>query len=116
MRSIAVVLRTETKTRLTSTAVAPDNGLPAELPAPAVRQVSAVGRVLPEEQAIDLAAEQLEISEQVIVLVVDSELEAVRAAEGPAIVLVAEPDLVAARERGIVPAAVRVWARDPVPV
>src|SRR5580765_4775867 len=62
MRSIAVVRLTETETRLTSTAAALDNSRPAELIAPAVRQVSAVERVLPEE---------LETSEPVIVLVVD---------------------------------------------
>ena len=70
-----------------------------------MRQVSAVERVLPEEQAIDPVAEQLEISEQVIVPVVG---------QAPAIVRVAEPDSV--RARVIVPAAVRVRALDPVPV
>jgi hypothetical protein len=69
-----------------------------------MRQVSAVERLVPEEQAIDPAAEELEISEQVIVLVVG---------QLPAIVRVAER----ARERGIVPAgAVGLWALDPVPV
>src|SRR5256714_3481924 len=67
MRSIAVVRLTETETRLTNTAAALDNSRPAELTAPAVRQVSAVERVLPEEQAIDPVAEELEISERVIV-------------------------------------------------
>jgi hypothetical protein len=79
MRSIAVARLTETETRLTSTAAALDNSRPAELTAQAVRQVSAVERVLPEEQAIDPVAEELETSEPVIVLVVDGELEAVRA-------------------------------------
>src|SRR5438552_5693667 len=64
MRSIAVARLTETETRRTSTAAALDNSRPAELIAPAVRQVSAVERVLPEEQAIDPVAEGLEISEQ----------------------------------------------------
>ena len=105
MRSIAVVRPTETETRLTSTAAALDNSRPAELIAPAVRRVSAVERVLPEEQAIDPVAEGLEKSEQVIVPV----LEPV-----PAIVQVAERDSV--RARVIVPAAVRVRALDPVPV
>jgi hypothetical protein len=104
MRSIAVVRLTETETRLTSTAAALDNSRPAELTAPAVRQVSAVERVLLEEQAIDPVAEQLEISERVIV----------PAEPVPAIVRVAEPDSVPARERVVVPAAVRAWL-DPVP-
>jgi hypothetical protein len=63
MRSIAVALRTETETLLTNTAAALDNSRPAELTAPAVRQVSPVERVLPEELAIDPVAEELEISE-----------------------------------------------------
>src|SRR5437588_5539405 len=73
MRSIAVALLTETETRLTSTAAAVDNR-PAQLTAPAV------GRVLPEEQAIDPVAEELETSGQVIVPAAGAELEAVRAA------------------------------------
>jgi len=104
MRSIAAALLTEIGTQLTSTAAALDNSRPAELTAPAVRQVSAVERVLPEEQAIDPVAEQLEISERVIV----------PAEPVPAIVRVAEPDSVRARERVVVPAAVRAWL-DPVP-
>jgi hypothetical protein len=108
MHSIAVALLTETETRLISTAAALDNSRPAELIAPAVRQVSVVGRVLPEEQAIDPVAEEAEISEQVIVPVVG---------QAPPIVRLAEPDSVRARERGPVPAgAVRMWALDPVPV
>src|SRR5437868_194117 len=66
MRSIAVVRLTETETRLTSTAAALDNNRPAELTVPAVRQVSAVELLLPEEQAIDPVEEQLEISEREI--------------------------------------------------
>src|SRR5213595_1724354 len=50
MRSIVVALLTETETRLTSTAAALDNSRPAQLTGAAVRQVSAVARVLPEEQ------------------------------------------------------------------
>jgi len=65
VRSIAVALLTETEPRLTSTAAALDNSRPAELTAPAVRQVSAVERVLPEEQAIDPVAEELETEEPV---------------------------------------------------
>src|SRR5438105_15648444 len=65
MRSIAVALLTEIETRLTSTAAALDNSRPAELTVPAVRQVSAVERVLPEEQAIDPVAEELETEEPV---------------------------------------------------
>jgi len=99
-----VALLTEIETRLISMAAALDNSRPAELIAPAVLQVSAVERVLPEEQAIDPVAEGVEISEQVIVPV----LEPV-----PAIVQVAERDSV--RARVIVPAAVRVQALDPVP-
>src|SRR5947207_13599930 len=99
MRSIAAALLTEIETRLISTAAALDNSRPAELIAPAVRQVSAVERVLPEEQAIDPVAEQLEISERVIV----------PAEPVPAIDRVAEPDSMHARDRGFVPAeAVRV--------
>jgi hypothetical protein len=79
MRSIAAALLTEIETRLTNTAAALDNSRPAELTAQAVRQVSAAERVLPEEQAIDPVAEELEISEPVIVPVVDGELEPVRA-------------------------------------
>jgi len=105
MRSIAAALLTEIETPLISTAAALDNSRPAELTAPAVRQVSAVERVLPEEQAIDPVAEQLEISEQVIVPVVG---------QAPAIVRVAEPDSVRAREPVVVPAAVRA-SLDPVP-
>ena len=59
---------------------------------------------MPEEQAIDPVEEQLEISERVIV----------PAEPVPAIVRVAEPDSVRARERVVVPAAVRAWL-DPVP-
>ena len=102
-----MALLTEIETRLISTAAALDNSRPAELIATAVRQLSAVERVLPEEQAIDPVPEELETSERVIVLVVE---------QVPAIVRVAEPDSVRAPERGIVPAAVRVWALDPVPV
>ena len=79
MGSIAVVRLTETETRLTSTAAALDNSRPAELTAPAVRQVSEVERVLPEEQAIDPVAEELETEEPAVGPVVDSELEPVRA-------------------------------------
>src|SRR5213080_432449 len=105
MRSIAAALLTEIETPLISTAAALDNSRPAELTAPAVRQVSAVELLLPE-QVIDPVAEQLELSEQVIVPVVG---------QAPAIVRVAEPDSVRARERVVVPAAVRVRALDPVP-
>ena len=101
MGSIAAALLTATETRLTSTAAALGNSRLAELTAPAVLQVSA------EEQAIDLVAEELEISEQVIAPVVEPV---------PAIVQVPELAAVAARERGIVPAAVRVGALGPVPV
>src|SRR5437667_4385432 len=106
MRSIAAALLTEIETRLTSTAAGLDNGQPAELTVPAVLQVSPVGLLLPEEQAIHPVAEQLEISERVIV----------PAEPVPAIVRVAEPDSVRARERErvVVPAAVRAWL-DPVP-
>src|SRR5437588_10982593 len=104
MRSIAAALLTEIGTQLTSTAAALDNSRPAELTAPAVRQVSAVERVLPEEQAIDPVAEQLEISERVIV----------PAEPVPPIVRLAEPDSVRAREPVVVPAAVRA-SLDPVP-
>jgi hypothetical protein len=107
VRSIAVALLTEIETRLISMAAALDNSRPAELIAPAVLQVSAVERVLPEEQAIDPVAEGVEISEQVIVPVL--ELEPV-----PAIVQVAERDSV--RARVIALAAVRVRALDPIPV
>src|SRR5213079_3415376 len=69
MRSIAAALLTEIETRLISTADALDNSRPAEPIAPAVRQVSAVERVLPEEQATDPVTEELETSEPVIVLV-----------------------------------------------
>jgi hypothetical protein len=98
MRSIAAALLTEIGTQLTSTAAALDNSRPAVL------QVSAVELLLPEEQAIDPVAEQLEISDRVIV----------PAEPVPAIVRVAEPDSVRARERVVVPAAVRAWL-DPVP-
>src|SRR5436190_2132403 len=91
MRSIAAALLTEIGTQLTSTAAALDNSRPVEL-------------LLPEEPAIDPVAEQLEISERVIV----------PAEPVPAIVRVAEPDSVRARERVVVPAAVRAWL-DPVP-
>src|SRR5438067_9024001 len=67
MGSIAVALLTEIETRPTSTAAGLDNGRPAELTVPAVLQVSAVELLFPEEQAIDPAVEQLEISERVIV-------------------------------------------------
>src|SRR5438046_4050889 len=103
MRSIAAALLTEIGTQLTSTAAALDNSRPAERTVPAVLQGSAV-ELLPEEQAIDPVAEQLEISERVI-----GPAEPV-----PAIVRVAEPDSVRARERVVVPAAVRAWL-DPVP-
>jgi hypothetical protein len=107
MDSIAVARLTGTETRLTSTAAALDNSPLAELIAPAVRQVSAVERVLPEEQAIDPVAEELEISDQVVVPGVG---------QVPAIVRAAEPDSMPARERGLAPAgAVRVWVLDPVP-
>src|SRR4029077_17745199 len=100
-RSIAAALLTETERRPTSTAAALDNSRPAELTAPAVRQAS------PEGQAIDPVAEELEISEQVIVPAVG---------QAPAIVWVAEPDSMRARERELAPAgAVRVWVLDPVP-
>ncbi len=105
MRSIAAALLTEIGTQLTSTAAALDNSRPAELTVPAVLQASPVELLLLEEQAIDPVAEQLEISEQVIVPVVG---------QAPAIVRVAEPDSVRARERVVVPAAVRAWL-DPVP-
>src|SRR6266576_6306402 len=85
MRSIAVALLTVTEERLTSTAAALDNSRLAELTDPAVRQVSAVERVLPEERAIDPVAEEQEISDQVIVPVVEPV---------PAIVQVPEPALV----------------------
>src|SRR5438477_7099288 len=71
MRSIAVARLTETETRRTSTAAALDNSPLAELTVPAVLQVSVVKRVLPEKQAIDPVAEELEISEQIIVPVVE---------------------------------------------
>src|SRR5947207_253559 len=104
MRSIAAALLTEIETRLTSTAAGLDNGRPAELTVPAVLQVSPVGLLLPEEQAIHPVAEQLEISERVIV----------PAEPVPPIVRVAEPDSVRARQRVVVPAAVPAWL-DPVP-
>jgi len=104
MRSIAAALLTEIETPLISTAAALDNSRPAELTAPAVRQVSAVELLLPE-QVIDPVAEQLEMSEQVIVPVVG---------QAPAIVRVAEPDSMRAREPVVVPAAVRA-SLDPVP-
>jgi hypothetical protein len=107
MGSIAAALLMEIETPLISTAAALDNSRPAELIAPAVLQVSAVERVLPEEQAIDPVAEGVEISEQVIVPV----LEPVPV---PAIVQVAERDSV--RARVIALAAVRVRALDPIPV
>src|SRR5213078_4179960 len=87
MRSIAAALLTEIGTQLTSTAAALDNSRPAELTVPAVLQVSAAELLLLEEQAIDPV---------------------------PAIVRVAEPESVRARERVVVPAAVRAWL-DPVP-
>src|SRR5256884_3306223 len=64
MGSIAVVRLTETETRLTSTAAALDNSRPAELTAPAVRQVSAEERGLPGEHANDPVVGQPEISER----------------------------------------------------
>jgi len=73
-----VVLLTAIETRPASTVAALDNR-PAQLIAAAVRQVSAVERVLPEEQATDPVAQELGISERVIVPVVDAELEAVQA-------------------------------------
>jgi hypothetical protein len=114
MRSIVVALLTETETRLTSTAAALDNSRPAQLTGAAVRQGSAVARVLPEEQAIDPVAEELEISEPAIVPAADPELDAVSAMQELAIVQVAEPDS-AREERGIVPPAVRMWALALVP-
>jgi hypothetical protein len=83
MGSIAVALLTETETRLTSTAAALDNSRPAQLIAPAARQVSPVERVSPGGQAIDQVAEELERSDPAIVRVVG---------QAPAIVRVAEPD------------------------
>ena len=77
-RNIAVALLTETETQLISTAAALDNRRPAELTAPAVRQVSEE-QVSPLDQAIDPVAEELGISERVIVPVADAELESVRA-------------------------------------
>jgi hypothetical protein len=79
MRSIAVVLLTEIETRLTSMAAALDNSKAAQLLGAAVRQVSAVERVLPEEQATDPVAEELETSDPAIVPGADAELQAVRA-------------------------------------
>jgi hypothetical protein len=79
MLNIAAALLTATETRPTNTAAALDNSRPAELTALAVRQVSAVERVLLGELATDPVAEELETSEPAIVPVVDSELEAVRA-------------------------------------
>ena len=79
MHSIAAALLTEIETRLISTAAALDSSRPAELIAPAVRQVSAVERVLPEEQATDPVAEELETSDPAIVPGADAELQAVRA-------------------------------------
>ena len=63
-----------------------------------------MGLLLPEEQAIHPVAEQLEISERVIV----------PAEPVPPIVRVAEPDSVRERQRVVVPAAVRAGL-DPVP-
>src|SRR5438874_13223328 len=100
MRSIAAALLTEIGAQLTSTAAALDNSRLAELTVPAVLQVSPAELLVAVEQAIDPVAEQLEISEQVIVPVVG---------QAPAIVRVAEPDSVRARERVVVPAAVRAW-------
>jgi hypothetical protein len=98
MGSIAVALLTEIETQLTNMVVALDNNQPGRLTVRAVRQVSAVERVLPEEQAIDRAAEELETSERAIVLAVE---------QAPAIVRVA--DSMHAQERGLVPAeAVRM--------
>src|SRR5437868_14266015 len=77
MRSIVVALLTETEIRLTNTAAALDNSRPAQLTGAAVRQVSAVAPVLPEEQAIDPVAEELEIAEPAIVPAADPELDAV---------------------------------------
>jgi hypothetical protein len=72
-----------------------------------------VERVLPGEQATELVAQDLEIWE--IVLVAGPAPATVRAlGQEPAIVRVAEPDAMHARERGLVPAeAARML--DPVP-
>jgi len=72
-----VALLTEIETRLISTAAALDNSRPAQLIALAVRLVLAVERVLPEEQATDPVAEELETSEPAIGPAADLELEAV---------------------------------------
>ena len=74
----------EIETRLTSTAAALDNSRPAQLTAAAVRQVSAVERVLPEEQATDLVAEELETSDLAIVPALDQALVRVVAPVVPA--------------------------------
>jgi hypothetical protein len=116
MLNIAAVLLTETETRLTNTAAALDNSRPAELTASAVQQASAEEQVLPAEQATEPVAEELEISEQAIVPAADSEPEAVWAMQELAIVQVAGPAVVRARQRRIVPAAVLVPVLDPVPV
>ena len=79
MRSIAAALRTETETRLTNMVAELDNSQPVQLTAAGVRPVSAVERVLPEEQATEPVAEEPETSAPAIAPVVDSELEAVQA-------------------------------------
>jgi hypothetical protein len=80
-----------------------------------VRQGLAVERVLPGQQATDPVVEEPETSEPAIVPAVHSGLGAVQATEELAIVRVAGPALVRARERRIVPVAVQVRALDPVP-
>lgn len=79
MPSIAAELLTETETQLTNTVAVLDNRRPAELTVPAVRPASAVERVLPEERAIDRVAVEAETSELAVVLV--AEPDAVRARE-----------------------------------
>ena len=103
MDSIAAALLTEIEARLANMVAALDNNQPAQLTVRAVRQVSVVERVLPGEQTTEPVAEELETSEIVLV-----------EGQAPSIVRVAEPDSVRARERVVVPAAVRAWL-DPVP-
>src|SRR5690242_8113806 len=79
MPSIAAALRTGTETRLANTVAELDNSQPVQLTAAGVRPVSAVERVLPEEQATEPVAEEPETSAPAIAPVVDSELEAVQA-------------------------------------
>jgi len=64
MGSIAAALLTETETRLISTEAAPDNSRPGQV-------IAAVVRVLPEEQAIDPLAEELETSGRAIAPVLE---------------------------------------------